>query len=336
MKKKNGLATRKMGIGMTALLLICGACKKEYIDKVNRVLDDGFIESFALLSEFHKDTVIQASIVGDEIIVYWPAYKELPASISPKIGTSEKASISPASETSVPFQNGTKYKVKSESGKEKEYTLKVDLRQPIPVIFHNMHFKNVAQGSVKAITGYWILRDAAKTKIFLVSKDNPEQEYELQLVDFGLERRYIYTAPRTVITHDVPPGDYHTKFVNGLHTVYATIRNKDERHVTTVKEKPRDRARYLSDLNTLPITLKRGDELVIYGACFDHLQKVSLLKTRTSGDKHELELVRSSYAEWVGKIPSDIPLDTYEAYQLTSSDGTIITQNHSSALTIEE
>jgi len=320
---------------MIALLLLCGSCKKEYIDKVNRVLADNFIESFAI-SEFHKDTVIQASIVGDEIIVYWPGYKELPASISPKIGTSEKAIISPASETSVPFQNGTKYTVKSESGVEKEYTLKVDLRQPIPVVIYDGHFKDIAQGSIKGIAGYWILRDAARTKIFLVSKENPQQEYELPLMDFGLERRFIYTAPRAVITHDVPAGDYHTKFVNGIHTVYATIKDKDERHVTTVTESPRDKAKYISDLNTLPITLKKGDELVIYGACFDRIQKVSLLKTRTSGDKHELELVRSSYTEWVGKIPSDIPLDTYKAFQLTSSDGTITTQTHSSGLTIVE
>lgn len=115
------------------LLLIAGislqSCKKEY-DYQKRPYND--IKQFTILGATGDST--KCLISGDTITVYWNPDVTMPATITPKIVVDGKATISPASGTSVPFNNTTVYKVTAEDGTVKTYKLNPVANAPIPSI----------------------------------------------------------------------------------------------------------------------------------------------------------------------------------------------------------
>src|SRR5699024_6254922 len=78
-------------------------------------------------------TIHKAAIHEDSIIVYWP--QRIPGSmdITPTIEVAEKATVSPASGTSIELATGTPVTVTAEDGTQKVYYIK--LIQNLPDIF---------------------------------------------------------------------------------------------------------------------------------------------------------------------------------------------------------
>jgi len=300
---------------LCAFFALCGflsACKTEYVPK--ELVGDNFIETFTL-REFSKDTLINASIVGGEVIVYWPSYKPLPDSIRPTISLSENASIRPASGTLVPFRTGTTYTVTSEADTEKEYVLKVDLRQPIPGFAYTGPNIGLNQGDIYDIYGHWFLKDIDQIRAFFVDTVTRE-ESPFRILGFREhQKNYPEMVPYGFISHeDVSSGKYHLKVVNGIHTVFATVSGTAEKVVFTIAPTPRTRPQTRNLLSSFPYTLRRGEEFTMGGKCLDYLTNISL--QNSLGQKHEVEFVRSSYDSWTGKIPADMPLGEYKNYYM--------------------
>lgn len=106
--------------------ITCWSCKTEY---PNLPYND--IESFSI--QDGSGNTLSASIVDDQIILYWPPLIEQPESITPTIKVSELATVTPASGTSVQLQSDKPitYTVRAQDGSSKNYTLTFKYNQPI-------------------------------------------------------------------------------------------------------------------------------------------------------------------------------------------------------------
>jgi hypothetical protein len=228
---KNNQKIMKYLLPGLILILASQSCKKEYVDKFKMIPADtvtlsGYthITSFKI-SEFSADTIIKATIGSDSIIIYWPSYKPLPATIKPTITIPEKATILPGSGAEVNFENGTKFTVTSEAGTKKEYKLYIDFRQPEPYFVYNN--PSVFLSSANNISGDWLLTDTARTKVYLISATD-QKEYTATVVSMSTGN-ITFNIPATL------PADqlYDIKVVNGIYTIYNnTVEQRNNIAVT--------------------------------------------------------------------------------------------------------
>ena len=113
-------------LAISMLALTCWSCKTEYPS-----LPYNDIESFSIQDADGK--ILSASIVNDQIILYWPPLVEQPENITPTIKVSELATITPASGTPIKLQSEKPitYTVRAQDGSSKNYTLTFQYNQPI-------------------------------------------------------------------------------------------------------------------------------------------------------------------------------------------------------------
>lgn len=109
-------------------VVLAGCSKTEY-EQIKRPYNN--IERFVVKGYGDLDS-ISATIKDDTIIVYWNAESTPPLSIAPVIDISQAATISPASDQSVPFAATTVYTVTAEDGTAKEYILKPVFNVAVP------------------------------------------------------------------------------------------------------------------------------------------------------------------------------------------------------------
>ncbi|WP_312789332.1 hypothetical protein [Sphingobacterium sp.] len=193
------------------LALTCWSCKTEY---PNLPYND--IESFSIQDADGK--TLSASIVNDQIILYWPPLVEQPESITPTIKISELATITPASGTAIQLQSDKPitYTVRAQDGSSKNYTLVFQYNQPLVQAKMNLlegkYYLSYPKNEPISIRGENILLDETQTKGYLVDKDGKET-----LLSF-------YAAPQASgivfnTPEDLKPGIYHIKLISGRYTV---------------------------------------------------------------------------------------------------------------------
>ena len=231
MKMTNKAGERYTSL-ITGLLLIIVAwfstsCEDEVIDRFIDIPGDtvtvsGINRIVAFkVGEFSPDTILEAAIKNDSLIVYWPTYKTIPSTISPDIIIPEGASVDPSSGESVPFETGIKYTVTAEDKSEKEYTLKVVLYQPVPwygnnnrTSLNNLDRIIVVPDSKSAVNifGDFFVPDTIQTRMYFI---NLETKKELKVK--------IIRISTNLITLEIPGrievGYYSTKLISGIHSI---------------------------------------------------------------------------------------------------------------------
>lgn len=113
---------RRIAFFSLSVLLIQSCTKTEY-EQLKRPYND--IHSFSIAGYSELDS-IRASIVDNNIIIYWNEDIEHPNKIRPTITLPKGASISPESGVEVDFSENVTYTVTAEDGTVREYTLGQD------------------------------------------------------------------------------------------------------------------------------------------------------------------------------------------------------------------
>ena len=194
------------------LALTCWSCKTEY---PNLPYND--IESFSIQGADGK--TLSASIVDDQIILYWPPLVNQPESITPTIRVSELATITPASGTAVQLQSDKPitYTVRAQDGSSKNYTLIFQYNQPIVQVslnlLNNKYYLNLPGINPIFLRGENILPDETQTKAYLVDKDDKET-----LLSINQVSAFSISTNRP---DDLKPGTYKIKVISGRYTVFT-------------------------------------------------------------------------------------------------------------------
>jgi len=193
------------------LVLTCWSCKTEYPS-----LPYNEIESFSIQDADGK--TLSASIVNDQIILYWPPLVEQPESITPTIKVSELATITPASGTAIQLQSEKPitYTVRAQDGSSKNYTLIFQYNQPLVQVKMNInegkYYLSFPNREPLAIVGENILPDENQTKGYLVDKDGKETLLSFSQTPTAFN--VVFNTPE-----DLKPGIYHIKLISGRYTV---------------------------------------------------------------------------------------------------------------------
>ncbi|MCG8322514.1 MAG: hypothetical protein MI921_23650 [Cytophagales bacterium] len=202
------------------------SCEDEVVDRFVDIPGDTIsisglnqIISFEL-EEFSADTILEAAIVNDSLIIYWPSYRDSPTSISPKIIVPQGASIAPASGESVPFETGTSYTVTAEDKSERTYILKVVFYQPMPWYGRNILNSNDLKlievfdrpETILRLDGDFFIPDTTQTKMYITKLDT-EKETQLEITQININQIFLK------IPVDIEKGYYRTNLVSGIHSV---------------------------------------------------------------------------------------------------------------------
>lgn len=297
------------------LSLFSISCRKTYIDKFNIVPGDtlkvsgyNHIKSFTV-HEFSADTPLTATITNDSIIVYWPAYRNSPATIKPEISLPEKSAVSPATGAEIPFVDGTKFTVTAESGKKKVYNLRIDYSQPKP--WFRISAATFTIGNPVTLNGDWYLQDFSKTKIYLVSAET-KIEYEAELMAFTPNPVFIppLNAPVT--------GFYNLKVVNGKHTIYSIDPTGIDK--LTLNVNPTKRIHSIGTA-AAPFIVKAGGQFTIRGYDISATSSAQM-GVSTTRNPTALEIVETKIDRVTFKVPVGTPATLYRGMRLTLSDDT--------------
>ncbi len=193
------------------LAITCWSCKTEYPS-----LPYNDIESFSIQDADGK--TLSASIVDDQIILYWPPLVNQPESITPTIKVSDLATITPASGTAIQLQSDKPitYTVRAQDGSSKNYTLVFQYNQPLVQAKMNLlegkYYLSHPKNEDLVVRGENILPDENQTKGYLVDKDGKET-----LLSFSQPPTSFIAQFNT--PGDLKPGIYHIKLISGRYTV---------------------------------------------------------------------------------------------------------------------
>lgn len=176
-------------LSLLATIFVISSCKKEYVKYPYNE-----IEQFTIQDATGAN--LKATIVGTDIIVYYPPFQVVPDFISPTITVSEKASVSPASGTKITFKTGAAFKVTAQDGSIKTYTLKVASNQPAATFT----VSDTKIGESLSIQGEFIVVDTNRTKLFLVDKNNKDIKLPASLFDKFTAANLNLTVPSFVDT----------------------------------------------------------------------------------------------------------------------------------------
>lgn len=198
-------------LAISMLALTCWSCKTEYPS-----LPYNDIESFSIQDADGK--TLSASIVNDQIILYWPPLVEQPESITPTIKISELATITPASGTAIQLQSDKPitYTVRAQDGSSKNYTLIFQYNQPLVKGIMNLlegkYYLSYPKNEDLVVRGENILPDETQTKGYLVDKDGKET-----LLSFSQPPTSFIAQFNT--PEGLKPDIYHIKLISGRYTV---------------------------------------------------------------------------------------------------------------------
>lgn len=320
MKMTNKARERYVSL-ITSLLLITMAwfstsCEDEVVDRFIDIPGDTVTVSGVnrivafKVGEFSPDTVLEAAIKDDSLIVYWPTYKTIPSTISPDIIISEGASVNPSPGESVPFETGTKYTVTAEDQSEKEYTLKVVLYQPLP--WYSRTFINpestprndlvVYQLRPERETNFLFIRgdlfipDTTQTRMFVTNLDT-EKETQLNITDISINLISLLVPP------DLEPGYHSTTLTSGIHSIVDD----------SLWIKYREPDLFFWDGSP---TVEQGNTFIVNGRHIRNIDKVQLYIFNSDNSKWEplppFEIVEGySLTSITFRIPEDFPEGQY-------------------------
>jgi hypothetical protein len=191
-------------------MLASASCKKEY-----PAFPYHQIERFTVKDSAGNN--LQASVINNEIIVYWPPFQSRPDSITPTIQLSERAVVSPASGIKVAFATSTVYTVKAEDGSTQVYRLKPAINQP-PLTNMRITTTSFRINATLAVFGEFIVADTAVTRLYLVNKNNTEIPVPVSQVTKIHTAGIYFTVP---FSNAIDTGTYQLKIVNNNRT--ATV-----------------------------------------------------------------------------------------------------------------
>ncbi|WP_134091692.1 hypothetical protein [Olivibacter sp. XZL3] len=188
-------------------LISLGSCKKEYEDYPYHD-----IESFTISDA--EGYSLEAAVVGDSIWVYWPPFQTVPDSISPVIGISRNATISPASGEKIAFREGSAYTVVSESGLSKIYYLKPAVNEP-PVLVTAAP-NSILIGYDMSIRGQYFSTDTNRIHLNLIDED--KNVVPIKLAPENLSSVYI-NVPIPIDGSVLPEKSYSVQLISGTQSL---------------------------------------------------------------------------------------------------------------------
>lgn len=262
------------------------------------------IRSFSI--EAAAGEKINGAIDGDSIIIYWPSYTTVPATIAPQITVSENATVSPASGAAAAFETGTPFTVKAQDGSVKTYFLKVQINQP-PIILRNNNYATVKGGTITVSTTSGILyiaRDPDVTSFSVVDSTGAEKRLPIRFFsDFRGEMMEI-TVPET---DDIKIGAYRIKVTSGAQTYLSTD------YMFGILY-PSDKKPVADPVNT-PVTVKRGNTITFTGTGFIEMKEALVYGYTPEWEEKEvgtLELVSFTATSVTYRVPPGFPTGVYE------------------------
>lgn len=283
-------------------VVLMTSCKKE-TEYANSPYNK--IESFAVTTS--DLGTVSGAVNGDSIILYWPSYAVVPQKVAPVIKVSSNAAVTPASGAEVVLATGTKYTVKAQDGKTKDYFLKVVLNQAGIQINENSSYfaekgKLISINTARDVK--YLIEDAAKTKAFLVDKDGKEAELKVAFAVRENAHFLDLTVPADIAFKE---GAYQLKFTSGQVSVTSNG------SVFAILY-PGDKYPKAQNLTT-NITAKRNGNITFSGTSFVDMQDARIFSYTSSFSEKELGVFKAvSFTETTAtyKVPADFPLGTYE------------------------
>lgn len=328
----NYLIANKIGINvfLIVLVLALNACKKEYIEfPYNK------IEDFSLTAT--DGSTMNASIVNQDIMVYWAPFQSIPDSIKPAIIISERATISPASGTKVPFKEGVTYTVTSQDGSVSTYTLKPIFNQPDFTAFtlsgsglyNTTNIFRQTSTIVISTTDYFI-SDTSKTHVYLEATTG--KTYQMPIITITST---TITSP--VITADNFPAlgtEFKVKVVTGIKSLTSAV------SYTMAPLAPVITSTLFSGGSK-----KRGDSFTLTGVGEASYFTAASMATSISGTYYPLIIAAKNGNAITFTIPADYPLGTYtyfkysytgDTYHLAATDAVQSISTSSRRITITQ
>jgi len=294
----------KCSVALFVVLLLATACKKEYA-----AYPYNAIESFVMADI--SGSLLKASIVDNDIIVYWPPLQTVPDSIAPVIIVSDRAVVQPASGVKVAFSEHTTYKVTAQDGSVRTFTLRPAVNQA-PITFSDLQDGRLQIGVSLDLLGEYYITDTSRTQLYLLNdkKNTSRQLYLSQATLFTYSRISIpIPADGTVDT-----GYYHVRLLSGVRSVTKGPYYMDRPYIT-------DPAFVFPAGGT---TLHRGEEIIVtyngsaYGAEYWNgtFTYADMIVNGTEGNK--AEVLSQSPGTIRLRIPDDMRTGTVDLVLLYS------------------
>lgn len=293
---------KRFSVSSYYLLILCvvivfGACKKEYEDYP-------YADILSFTIKDASGEPVKAIIDEKNLTIYWPSGQAVPDHITPAIVVSERASVSPASGQSVAFEETTKFVVTAQNGTSKTYVIKKVINQPLLkinissgiLVYNTKSFVN--RGSNINVTGDNIIASKEQTKAFLVNTANhTEKEIAIaSITPISLSAK---------IDAGVPDGIYQLKIVSGLRSVVL------ERTFGVSNGRP---AITPVELSTIKLTLKLGEEFIIYGENRIELVNQFAIRHMATKQLYNLIIKETKTGQLTLKVPNDLPTGNYDLY----------------------
>lgn len=275
---------------LLACWMIAGACSKERVDAPYPYHE---LKTFKVVAA--TGDTIQAAVADGSIILYWPFDEPVPATITPLIAVSDKATVSPAAGTAIAIKDSVSYVVTAQTGATASYKLRVIVNQPELQINSgtDMAGQLGANLSIGGIT--YVIPDVSVTSAYLVSAKGEETKCtingftELGANDYALE----------MATPDVDTGSYKLKVISATKMVTS-----DKAFVKVIYPLPSVVA------PATAITVKRGQTFTLNGS---NMRGMLAGRARLTGGQlyYDLELAEFNLTSVTYRIPADFPLGNY-------------------------
>jgi hypothetical protein len=281
---------------LTMALLLVTACDTEY---ENAPYSYKELLTFSFTAD---GTPVDAAIAEGLILVYWPHTLAIPATITPQLSVSEKATITPASGASIQLQDDVTYTVKAEDGSTATYTVKVIINQP-PLSLDTENPTVAAFGQPADIRGTNILLDANRTSLSLIATNGKETQMDIDtIVDAfatGFGSNIVIRLPEEGATA-LDTGWYKIKVTSGVRTATTTT--------------PAFYIRYpYPSFNVIEnaITVHPGETFTLAGRYFRQMEDARVLVQDGSEEYYTITKVSYTSTEVTYRVPEDIPAQEY-------------------------
>jgi len=292
----------KINLSIIVCLFIAVSCKKEYPPLP-------YAEMVNFNIKGNNGEVIKGAIENNEITLYWPPEQAVPENITPVITVAEKATVHPASGSTVPFTENTTFTVTAEDGTVLKYRLRPVINSTKPYITNiNMTAYGTKLFAIIQeeilISGDYFNTDPGKTQVSFIATDGSEKAASITSA----------TPLRLNVTSSIPGLYKQVKVVTNNRTAIA------DAAFEIMAESPNPSLRVAPFSN--PITLKRGQQFTWSGGA--NMEKVNLVQLRNSVSRviTAIRLVAATKTGWELEIPADFPPGTYNLilYTYPNSD----------------
>jgi len=288
---------------ITCLLsLAVYSCKKEYAE-----FPYNDLEKFVITD--NNGAELKAAIQDDKIIIYYPPLQTIPDSIKPLITVSDRATVSPASGTKIPFQEGTTFTVTAQDGSTKKYTLQAALNQP-PLAFTT---GSTLLGTWVTLSGEYFITDTSQTKVSLIGMDKKEHKIPGSLFTTFTAAQITANLPAKL---GIDTGTYTVKLVSGKRTAEqgpivigpAAVKYSYP-NISTIK---RGEEYTVTDTSGYAMMIKRNGENINRG--------ISLYVNNSQVVPVQVTLLTATQLTF--KIPADCPLGYFYIAYYKNTTGT--------------